>query len=164
IKNKNQPDSKILDKMEQIRNVISKLLDLRIQKGVKVRQPLASATVPLTLESDEQQIIKDELNVKEVHCKSNKIDLDFKLTPKLKEEGLLREVIRNLQDIRKANNYHFGQPANFIVSTDEKTKIFFQKYLDDLKKATNVQIIFEEKGKELGKFKLEEKEVIVSEL
>lgn len=161
IKNRGKVGGKALEKMAKIREIISKLLDLRIQKKLKVRQPLANATIPLKLSKDEQEIIKDELNVKEIKYSRDRLDLDFKLTTELKEEGMLRETIRNLQDIRKANTYHFGQPAHFSFQTDQETRKFFEKYNNDLNKSTNIEFRFGEGEKEIGRFVLGKKEVVV---
>ncbi|MFN3282865.1 MAG: DUF5915 domain-containing protein, partial [Pseudothermotoga sp.] len=50
------------------------------------------------------ELIKEDLNVKEVALDKKierKIELDLTITPELKEEGIVREIIRNLQEMRK---------------------------------------------------------------
>jgi isoleucyl-tRNA synthetase len=56
-----------------------------------------------------EEIAKEELNVKQVTLGSSdaaseasqRIELDMEVTPELKREGLVREVIRNVQNARK---------------------------------------------------------------
>ena len=52
-----------MDKCEQI---VSLGLSLRSRKGIRVRQPLESITITEILDPYYQEIIRDELNVKEV--------------------------------------------------------------------------------------------------
>ena len=52
-------------------------------------------------------MIADEINVKEVvidNTIGNDIDLDTFITPELKEQGTVRDLIRALQELRKKNN------------------------------------------------------------
>lgn len=102
-------DEKILEQMRVVRAVIEQALALRAEAGIKVRQPLASVTVAIGAGEQElgeefgtewQQIIKDELNVKEVKF-GRELALDTKLTDELRREGLLRELIRQINALRK---------------------------------------------------------------
>lgn len=133
----------------------------------KKTEELASDTLPFKLTSEQQQIIKDELNVKVIKFAKGKLELDFNLTPELIEEGVLRETIRNFQNIRKHNDYHFGEPAQFLINCDEKSQIFLKKYVSELKTATNLEFVFvnpdNEIGdqEEIGKFQLMDREVMV---
>ncbi len=94
-------------KMASVRDVIKEALALRAEAGIKVRQPLESLTVHTTLELDDQyaDIIRDEVNVKHVAVKVGKHkaapELDTNVTPELKREGIIRDVIRLVQSARK---------------------------------------------------------------
>ncbi len=78
--------------------------------NIKVRQPLSLMTITgpyKTIDSDFVQIIKEELNVKGVVLKYKKgaevqVVFDLKLTPELSAEGKARDIIREIQDARKA--------------------------------------------------------------
>jgi isoleucyl-tRNA synthetase len=88
--------------METVRDYVNQGLSLRAKAGLKVRQPLASVTVPRLGEFvDFVSILTDELNVKEVKV-GGEVALDETLTPALKREGLMREIIRHVQSARKA--------------------------------------------------------------
>ena len=58
-------------------------------------------------------MIKDELNVKEVNIKIGKgelrVRLDTKITPQLKTEGEARELVRQIQELRKKANCRLEQ-------------------------------------------------------
>jgi isoleucyl-tRNA synthetase len=54
------------------------------------------------------RLIKEELNVKSLRHEItlvDKIKLDEKITIELKEEGMIREVIRQIQEMRKKAGY-----------------------------------------------------------
>lgn len=92
----------IMDDMETVRGYVNEGLSLRAKAGIKVRQPLASVTVPgLGEHLDFEFILQDELNVKAVKIGKDTA-IDGKITPELKREGLMREVVRNIQAARKA--------------------------------------------------------------
>ena len=93
-----------------IENGLSKRMDTNDEFGsIKVRQPLASASYDSKHKLDDfyEQIMKEELNVKEVkHVYDVKgkifgVEIDKTITPELKREGLMREVIRHVQSARK---------------------------------------------------------------
>ena len=93
-----------------IENGLSKRMDTNDEFGsIKVRQPLALASYNSKHKLDDfyEQIMKEELNVKEVkHVYDVKgkifgVEIDKTITPELKREGLMREVIRHVQSARK---------------------------------------------------------------
>lgn len=93
-------DKKLEEKMRQIRSVVTQALAQRAEIGIKIRQPLASLQIKNKLEKDLLELIKDEVNVKKVTF-GKAIKLDTKITKELKEEGMVREVIRHIQEMRK---------------------------------------------------------------
>jgi len=112
-------DAKILETMESVRTVVSGALELRQKSGHKVRQPLASLSIPQDFSQDLADIIADEVNVKEVRTGTGtELVLDTNLTPELKEEGLVRDMIRGIQDARKKENCNPGEQVRLIVSAD----------------------------------------------
>lgn len=94
-------DEVALNDMELVRDYVNQGLSLRAKAGLKVRQPLSSVTVPKVEGSfDFESILTDELNVRSVK-KGSEVALDEVITPELKREGLMREVIRFVQNARK---------------------------------------------------------------
>ncbi len=86
--------------MTQVRSLCQELHALRQQAAIKIRQPLAKATINLDLPQDLIQIISQETNVK-VITKGNSITLDTNLSPQLIEEGEYRDLVRSIQVMRK---------------------------------------------------------------
>ena len=122
----NKPDKasqKLLVEMAQIRvAVITKGLAQRAAAAVKVRQPLAKATVHVDVENADElaEIIADELNVKTVEwVKSGpSVKIDTKLTADLKREGLARDLIRAIQNARKQAGFKVEDRIELAVKSD----------------------------------------------
>ncbi len=106
--------------METARDYVNQGLSLRARAGLKVRQPLASVTVPkLGTFVDYQAILMDELNVKAVQ-EGSEVTIDEVVTPELKREGYMREVIRHVQAARKAAGLNVDDRIQLalLVNTD----------------------------------------------
>ncbi len=41
----------------------------------------------------------------------NEVELDTKITPELREEGIIREIIRNIQEMRKESRSNTKRPS-----------------------------------------------------
>ncbi len=99
-------DEKLSREMSNVRDIISKGLELRSSEGVKVRQPLAKLQViGEKLQEEMEEIIKEELNVKDISY-GEKVELDTNITPELKLEGQARELVRTIQEMRKRAGYN----------------------------------------------------------
>ncbi|MCG5079859.1 class I tRNA ligase family protein, partial [Candidatus Saccharibacteria bacterium] len=119
-------DEQVLADMARTRELINNGLSLRMkqdehQASIKVRQPLqCAAYAGAKLAEYYEQIMAEELNVKEIRWienldehladydvtegvikPENWIEISKQLTPELKREGLMREVIRHVQSARK---------------------------------------------------------------
>lgn len=94
-------DEKVLEEMATVRAYVNQALSHRAKERVKIRQPLACITVPTLGEVvNFEDILTEELNVKKV-VQGSDLSLDFTITPELKREGLVREVVRHIQAARK---------------------------------------------------------------
>jgi isoleucyl-tRNA synthetase len=112
-------DSNLIEQMKEVREIVEKALSFRAKAGIKVRQPLAKLTIEKQLAEEFIAIIKDEINVKKIEV-GNKFQLDTKLTKKLKEEGISRELIRQVQSLRKEADYNFDDKIMVFYQTDSK--------------------------------------------
>jgi isoleucyl-tRNA synthetase len=137
-------NKKLLGEMGMVRLFVSLGLEERTKKGIKVKQPLASIFLPenhLRAQDDLLMLIKDEVNVKEVYfdekLTAQEVRLDTEITPELKEEGMVREFIRQVQELRKKEDLNpADRDRTLLVSTDEAGKTFIQKFETEIKKAT----------------------------
>ena len=100
-----------MEEMALIREIASEALAEREKVQIKVRQPLRELRIgvsKLKIKNKELiEVLEEEVNVKTVifEEKSDKlVQLDTEITSELKEEGMFRELIRAIQQMRaKAN-------------------------------------------------------------
>ena len=112
-------DQLVLDEMKELREYINEGLSLRAKAGIKVRQPLASVDVPKLGEFvDYRSVLIDELNVKSVNI-GEVVAIDEEITPELKREGYMREVIRHVQAARKAAGLNVDDRISLQLDTDD---------------------------------------------
>ncbi len=117
----------ITKEMKEVRKIVSLGLEQRQKVNIKVRQPLQKLTIKQDLKSEYLEIIKDELNVKEVFCDATLVEevlLDTVLTLELKEEGVVRDVIREVQEQRKEKNLTPKDRIKVKVYGDQSRNLF----------------------------------------
>jgi len=142
----------VLTKMFATRFIVSQALEAREQAKIKVRQPLTSLTIGATEEFSEKtlgidaykELIKDEVNVKTVYLTKERpgIFLDLNMTDDLREEGLVRDTIREIQAYRKTQNLKPGEPAIYKAQVPAEERAVIEKHKAKIEKATNTQIEF----------------------
>jgi isoleucyl-tRNA synthetase len=142
-------DEKIISEMQTLRDTVTRALEERTKVGIKVRQPLASATIKkLELEgkNDLLDILKDELNVKEIYFnekQENEVVLDIQITEQLRLEGNSRELIRFIQQLRKTSGYQPSDEINISMSASAKVEV--GDFVDEIKKTVRaLEIKFED--------------------
>jgi isoleucyl-tRNA synthetase len=112
-------DTALEQQMGNVREYISAGLAVRKEQQIKVRQPLQSVTVPGDkLHPDLEQLMRDELNVKEVRYVPGKpVELDLNIGRELRAEGFARETMRAIQDMRKEANCRVSDKVRCQWST-----------------------------------------------
>jgi len=152
----------ILDYMSETRRIASLALEARMKAKINVRQPLAKLTVASTLfelqkdvtgkysgnkklYTDFISLVKDEINVKEIIVRrEGELELDTTLTPALKEEGNLRELVRAIQDLRKKAGLTVSDIVDVHVTTDYAGKHFIETKKIEIMKAAGLKgIVFD---------------------
>lgn len=134
-------DARLLEEMQEVRNVVSRALLARAQANIKVRQPLLQLKVKSEKLKGKKELlglVQDEVNVKEVLCDKSiagEVELDTTLTPALREEGDYRELLRAVQDLRKKHGLTISDRATLMVATDDTGKAFVEKFSGLLKKS-----------------------------
>jgi len=139
-------DEEVLNSMTFVRSLVTVALMQRAEKGIKVRQPLLKITIKQTGKEPERwneyaEILKDEINVKEIVLDSKadfdtSILLDIKITPELIQEGQLRELVRNIQQLRKKTELTPNDRVVAVFDTDDQGRSFVEKFAEELKKTT----------------------------
>ncbi len=107
----------ILAEMKMVRDVVSLGLMKRTEVKINVKQPLLSIMLKQDINPKYFDVIKDELNVKNVFIhasQSDEVKLDTTITEALQKEGDIRKLIRAIQDARKEKGL---LPQDSIVLT-----------------------------------------------
>ncbi len=132
------PDESLFADMQMVREVAEVGQRVRKEHKLKVRQPLASMTVSLPTGkafahkehmNAYDSLLADELNVKEVKWqeKGEVIDVNYDttLTPELIAEGELRDLVRQIQALRKEQGAKMTDKV--AITVPEKYKQFSEQ-------------------------------------
>ncbi|MEI6296956.1 MAG: class I tRNA ligase family protein [bacterium] len=161
-------DGSILKLMKSVRGLVSLGLEARMKAGVKVRQPLSKITIKnkeLEGVGEYLELIKDELNIKNISFDNNQeldVVLDVVLTEELKEEGNLRELARNIQELRKKSGMSPTDKVLIKISTSEIGNKFIEKFKNEIMKLAGAKEIEFSGGDAGEKIKVGEIEFMVS--
>ena len=118
-------DSDLIKKMEIVRQICEQGNMIRKTSNLSTRQPLSKATInnsqKVDLSSDLIEIIKNELNIKDVEVILGKnnltVSLDTNITPELKAEGDARDLIRQIQSLRKEKQLNLKDKIKIFAPT-----------------------------------------------
>ena len=147
----------MLRDMNALRAAVNDGLSKRAAEGIKVRQPLASAKLVSTISQNTPEevsqflvdIARDELNVKTVEVfTGSELDspeasaqpsvvYDLTITPELKREGLMREIVRHVQSARKKAGLQVDDRIELgITSSDTEIAQAVDAFADAIKSET----------------------------
>jgi isoleucyl-tRNA synthetase len=151
-------EKKKLKVMADTRNLVSLALSIRVSSGLKVRQPLSELVVVSKkgLSSAEDlvsELVLDEVNVKKIKLVVAEVQPEFESNAKFKRaenddfvvflnsevpeelrlEGLARELVRKLQDIRKESGFNVIDRVKVVLPETEENKLLVEKFGNDLK-------------------------------
>jgi isoleucyl-tRNA synthetase len=151
----------VLKEMADVRRIITIGLSVRAQAGIRVRQPLPKITLHQRykdLPEHMLEIIREELNVKQVEFDEHMVEpdktvlenieehglpqvwqvvLDTNITPELKREGLARELIRHIQNARKTAGLNVDDRISLKVESDsDEINQAFDEFKDEIYRET----------------------------
>ena len=141
-------DDDLNEKMRLTRRFVKMGLAARSKAGIKVRQPLAELKINEDVGKELNELIKEEVNVKQVDfaggiteepgfVREEEINweagLDTKITGELRLEGEARELVRRIQELRKKAGFEVD---NHISLCYQGGKDIFEKFGELIAKET----------------------------
>ncbi|MGA8415557.1 MAG: DUF5915 domain-containing protein, partial [Candidatus Dormiibacterota bacterium] len=117
-------DPDVIVEMSRLRRLVEDGLAARTSAGVRVRQPLAGATLASApLDPELEAIFMEELNVKSVQYVDPaggraSVVLDTTITDELRLEWLAREVSRKVNELRKQAGLRVEDRITLLVDAE----------------------------------------------
>ncbi len=135
-------DEELLFGMAEIRELASRALEARERAGIKVRQPL-STLVAKSLPKDLglQTILAQEVNVWSVQedaTLDSEVMLDVTLTDELREEGVVRDLVRKVQEWRKEQGLSLADRPAYTLEVKKEEEEIAQKHIARIGKDTGL--------------------------
>lgn len=128
----NDKDITLIDDMKKVRLAVEKVHAKRKELGIPVRQPLGKLQITnckLQIKGVEKLLL-DEVNIKEVLFKEGsgemKVELDAKITPELRQEAEVRDIVRKIQEERKKLGLNLTQKVNVSIPKVPQSKKLVQ--------------------------------------
>ena len=133
----------VVSAMQIVREVVTLGLEARAKANIKVRQPLQRLTVAAEGLSEEYlEIVKDELNVKEVvmdaSFEQGAVLLDTVITDALRDEGIVRELMRAIQERRKEEGFVPDDRPVLALSTNAAGQSIVESFKDEIARKTGL--------------------------
>jgi len=182
--NKKSINKKLEEEMIIAKQIVESCQAARQKSNVKLRWPISDVIVT-SKDKKTVQTVKELKEVLLMMCNSKKIGItskepkgefseaDFsfgkvfvprKLDGKLLDEAMVREIVREIQDLRKKNGFVVWEKILLSLSSDDKTNKVLEKNIKFLQRevgASGVKI-GKLKGKYEGLLKFENKEIKIS--
>ncbi|EKD65728.1 MAG: hypothetical protein ACD_50C00005G0001 [uncultured bacterium] len=126
-------DEKLILNMQKVRKIVEMGHAKRKELGIKVRQPLAEFRIQnseFRIDEELTTLIKDELNVKKIEFNEGRgelsVQFDTNITAELKDEGLARDIVRQIQEERKKIGTSLNEKVDVVLSNWPKN---FERYI-----------------------------------
>jgi isoleucyl-tRNA synthetase len=172
----NMEQKKLLNSMMMVRTICEIGHSLRAEAGIKVRQILRKyqiSNIKYQISNDLLDLIKDELNVKEVKfvdklpagkgwISKDGVALYTVIDQELKEEGIVRELTRQINFLRKRQGLTIEDQVRLEYATEsEELRQIIKTNKQELKKVVLAKEIVRNNGLEGEKLKVEGDEIVV---
>jgi isoleucyl-tRNA synthetase len=135
-------------KMDLTKEIVQKSLELREKVKIPLRQVLQKIVLNgVSLEDEFLEIVSKALNVKEVVINNEDlpeltVELDTEITRELKLEGIARNLIRNVNNLRKKMKLSTKNRIKLYLTTeDDEILETISKYLDYIKKMVQADAV-----------------------
>ncbi len=126
-------DLALIEQMQTVRRIVEIGHAKRKELAIKVRQPLSEfkiQNIEIGLDDELVQLIKEELNVKNVNLIKGTgeliVEFDANITDSLREEGEARDIVRNIQEERKKLGTSVDEVVNVTIPSWPKA---FESYI-----------------------------------
>ena len=146
-------DSSIDENLEKQMALVMQIVEIgrrvRAENGAKLRHPLSMLKITHPNEFDHalfEELIKDELNVKELQWDQQSqvelsLEFDFKMTPELQAEAKAKDLIREIQTLRKESGLAIS--AQVKLSAPDWPK----EWQTEIERRTNTSLV---RGDKIG--------------
>ena len=112
-------DDELRRQMAAVRRLVAAGLAARNAAGIKVRQPLRAVSIAeRPLGAELEAILLEELNIKSARYQGGggELVLDTEISEELKLEGLARDLVRKIQELRKQSGF----------AVEDRIRLFYQ--------------------------------------
>ena len=152
VASKENINEKLESDMELVRNLCQQGHSERQKACIKIRQPLSTLTICCPVVISEEylnslsEIMSQELNVKKVSIsqdKNTKVLLDTNITPELSAEGEYRDLVRNIQVLRKNQGFEVKDRIKIISPDwpkDYESQILAKTLADSIEKGDTLSV------------------------
>lgn len=148
-------DEKVLTSMTQVQKIVELGHAIRKEQNLKIRQPLATLATSVQLVEVYHSILSSEMNVLQVTAGAAvpaafaqktagdvTVGLDTQLTEELQHQGLVRELARHVNDLRKTAGFTVQDVVDVEWQTDDATlQHTFTEHAKELQELTRSNAI-----------------------
>jgi len=180
--NKKLMNKKLENEMEIAKKIFEAVSAARQKAGLKLRWPVGEISVVskkkevASAAKNLDKVLLQICNAKKLSTKPMKgdaVEVDFengkvylhkKLNEKLLEEAMFRELVREIQSLRKKNGFKMNERIDLTLCSDEKTNKILKKYEKELMKEVGARRVTtgKSKGKHTGKLEFDEKKIDIA--
>ncbi len=137
-KKMSKEETDLIADMVVVRDLCAKGLALRNEAAIKVKQPLMSfkfTEAKMKGKTDLMKLVEEEVNVKRAfhEVDAGEGSLDLTITADLRDEGLYREAVRMIQDLRQKADLNPGEKAEVFLSGSKLERIFSSRKEETLR-------------------------------
>ncbi|MBI2414689.1 isoleucine--tRNA ligase [candidate division WWE3 bacterium] len=131
-----EQNESLVEMMKSDREVVTAALAQRVVSAIPVRQPLQSFSSKIKVNFED--IVKDEVNVKDIEFNALQVPLTIlntEVSKELESERVLREIIRTIQSLRKNEGLQVGDVIEVTYPNKPEIVNVILKFEESIKAA-----------------------------